>query len=148
MVLGGKPVSGTVVDSFGFAFRGLASAWRHERNFRIQCVYLAFVLGLLAWLRPDPASTLVVILAMTTLLAAELMNSALERAVDLSVSEFHPLAALAKDLAASSVLLIAMTTAVINLWVVGNMVLAQGSKVAFAAFLLGMNAVRFRGRAR
>ena len=146
MVLGGKQVSGTLIDSFGFAFRGLADAWRHERNFRIQCVYLAGVLALLAWLRPDPPSALVVVLAMATLLAAELMNSALERAVDLSVSEFHPLARTAKDLAASSVLLIAMTTAVINLWVVGSLVLAQGSKLAFAAFLLGANVLRFRRR--
>lgn len=145
MVVRGEQVSGTFVQSFGFAFRGLSDAWRHERNFRVQCAYTACTVGLAAWLKPAAGSTLLVMLAMAVLLAAELMNSAIERAVDLSVSEFHPLARTAKDLAASSVLLVAMTTAVINLWTFGSLVMAPGSKLAFAAFLLGVGRLRFGG---
>lgn len=138
----GESFSGTVVRSFGFAFRGLADAWRCERNFRIQCLYGLVTAGLLVWLRPEPTAALVVLLAMTLLLAAELMNSALERAVDLSVDGFHPLARLAKDLAASSVLLTAMATAVINLWVIGSLV-ASASQLAYGGLLLGLSLLRF-----
>ena len=105
------------LGSFGFAFRGLAEGWRCERNFRVQCGYFVVVLALLAWLKPGSEAVLPVLLAMGLLLAAELMNSALERTVDLVVQEFHPLARSAKDLAAASVLVVAIATAVLNLWV-------------------------------
>jgi diacylglycerol kinase len=134
----------TFFQSFGFAFRGLADAWRSERNFRVQCAYAATTLGLLVWLRPDAASGLLVFLGLAVLLAAELMNSALERAVDLSVTEFHPLARMAKDLAASSVLLVAIATAVVNLWVIGSLI-AAGLQVGLAALLLGLGTFRFAG---
>jgi diacylglycerol kinase len=131
-----------VLRSFGFAFRGLSDAWRCERNFRIQCAYALATAGLLVWLRPEATSALLVLLAMTLLLAAELMNSAVERAVDLSVQGFHPLARLAKDLAASSVLLTAVATAVINLWVIGSLI-APSSQLAFSAFVLAVAGLRF-----
>jgi diacylglycerol kinase len=107
------------------------------------------VTALLVWLRPDQASALVVLLGLTVLLAAELMNSALERTVDLCVTDFHPLARIAKDLAASSVLLIAMATAVINLWVIGGLMAARSEQLALAAVFVGLGLVRFvRGEKR
>lgn len=137
---------GSFLGSFVFAFRGLGSAWAQERNFRVQCAYAAGVGGLLLWLRPDPVSGLLVVLVMTILLAAELMNSALERTVDLCVSEFHPLAGSAKDLAASSVLVVAVASAAINLRVFFPLVGAP-SQPGFAALLLGALVWRFgRGR--
>jgi undecaprenol kinase len=132
----GGAVSGTFVQSFGFAFRGLADAWREERNFRVQCGYAVLTLILGLWLRPPVPLALLVGLAMTLLLAAELMNSALERAIDLSVTEFHPLARSAKDLAASSVLLVAIGTAVINLWVLGGLMLTPGACLGYGLSLL------------
>lgn len=111
---------GTFLASFGFAFRGLAEGWRQERNFRIQCGYALLVAVLLGFCKPDAALALLVGVAVAVLLAAELMNSALERAVDLCVREFHPLARSAKDLAAGSVLLLAITSALVNLAVFGH----------------------------
>lgn len=128
---------GSFLGSFAFAFRGLANAWRTERNFRVQCAYGGVVGALLLFLKPDPTLSLLVVLSMMALLAAELMNSALERAVDLCVSEFHPLAGSAKDLAASSVLVVAMATAVANLWVFLPLI-AGPSRSAFAVFLAGL----------
>lgn len=145
MVIRGEQVSGTFIQSFGFAFRGLSDAWRHERNFRVQCVYGFGTLALGVWLRPSASLALLVMLAMSVLLAAELMNSALERAVDLSVSEFHPLARSAKDLAASSVLLVAMATAVINLLVFAPLLVGQGAKLGLVVCLLSVERVRFGG---
>jgi diacylglycerol kinase len=138
-------MTGTFIQSFGFAFRGLADAWRSERNFRVQCGYAAVMLGLGLWLRPEASSGLLVVLGMAVLLAAELMNSAVERAVDLAATEFHPLARTAKDLAASSVLLIAMTTAVINLWVLGSLMSAPAQQLAYGLLLTGLTVGRFTG---
>lgn len=138
-------MTGTFVQSFGFAFRGLADAWRHERNFRVQCGYAVLTLGLGLWLRPESSAALSMALGMTVLLAAELMNSAVERAVDLSVTEFHPLARTAKDLAASSVLLIAMATAAINLWVLGRLMAEPLGQLAYGLLLAFFLSGRFGG---
>ncbi len=133
---------GSFLGSFAFAFQGLASAWAQERNFRVQCLYTAGVAGLSLWTRPEPVLSLLVLLVMATLLGAELMNSAVERAVDLCVSEFHPLARSAKDLAAASVLVVAMASAVVNLWVFLPLLPTDGAAVP-AALLLGLLGWRF-----
>ena len=142
MVDGGERALITFFRSFSFAFRGLAEAWRREPNFRFQCVYSALVVALLIWLKPPESSALLVLFVMSALLGAELMNSAVERAVDLAVDGFHPLAKSAKDLAASSVLVVAIGSALVNVWVFGSMI-ALGSKVAFGGLLLGFCGYRF-----
>ena len=53
-------------------------------------------------------------------MAAELVNSALERAVDLACSERHPLAGEAKDMAAAAVMLVSFTSALVVLWTVAG----------------------------
>jgi diacylglycerol kinase len=56
-------------------------------------------------------------LAIGGVLSAEMMNSALEKAVDLNTKDFHPLAKMAKDMAAGAVLVIAMASVVIGLFI-------------------------------
>ena len=90
-----------VLRSFGFAWQGLAYAWRSQRNFRIE-VYLAALALALAWvLDVDPVPVLLLILVVLTL---ELMNTALEAVVDLTNPGPHPLAKAAKDTSAAAVL--------------------------------------------
>lgn len=142
--MGERRFSSTLVQSFGFAFRGLSEAYRRERNFRIQCAYALMMVGLILWLRPEPVQILIVVVAMGVLLAFELSNSAVERLVDLVSSVPHPLAGLAKDLAASAVLVVAVMTAVVNILVIGPLLdAAQG--VAYYSLVLGLIAIRFRG---
>lgn len=104
--------------SFFYATRGLVEGWRQETNFRIQCGYSLVVLCLLAYWRPAAWETLLVVLSLTVLMSAELMNSSVERVVDLVSDQPHPLAAAAKDLAASAVLMVAVTAALVSGWVI------------------------------
>ena len=112
------PKSDSVFSSFQFAFQGLHTAWRDERNFRVQCLYGVFVLCLLLGLGVTDIKAVLAIFSVVLLLSAELCNSALERIVDLVSSDWHPLAAQAKDLAAASVMLISFGSAGIVFYIV------------------------------
>lgn len=88
--------------SVGFALAGLGHAWRTQPNFRIEAVCAVLAVGAALWLGA-PLSP--VLLACALVLGLELVNTALEAAVDLASPEPHPLAKAAKDAAAGAVLL-------------------------------------------
>jgi diacylglycerol kinase len=71
------------------------------------------------WLRLALRDWAVLILAITVVWMAEFMNTALEAIVDMTMPELHPLAKVAKDVAAAAVLLAAVGAAVIGLLVLG-----------------------------
>ena len=115
-----------------------------ERNFRVQAAYAVVVVSLLLWLKPETAQGLVVVFALFGLLSAELMNTAVERVVDLVAVDYHPLAGSAKDIAAGAVLLLAIGTAVINIAVFSPL-LPLGSAIAYVGFSLGVIVRRWTG---
>src|SRR5690606_37619950 len=86
-----------------FAFEGVRQALRTERNLRIHTAAAAAVLALAAWLRVPAPGVALLVLAIGLVMTAELFNTALEAAVDLSSPAYHPLAAVAKNVAAVSV---------------------------------------------
>lgn len=100
--------------SFKFALTGIFYVFISQRNMRIHIltaflVILAgfyFKIGLTEWIFLSIAITLV--------LAAETINTAIETLVDLYTQEFHPLAKRAKDLAAGAVLFTAVNAIVIG----------------------------------
>ena len=98
------PHRGSLPDAFGYAFAGLAAAWRHERNFRINACAAVIALVAAAALRLSLLGDALVALAIALVLAAELINSAIEALADLVSPEFHPLAGRAKDMGAAAVL--------------------------------------------
>lgn len=105
-----------LVTSFGHALTGLRYAWTHEPNFRIECFVgsAAVVLALVLGVSPVP-----VLLCCALVLSLELVNSALEAAIDLVTKDLHPLAKLAKDAAAAAVLLASLLAALVGVWVLG-----------------------------
>ena len=88
----------------GFAFAGILHALRQENSFRTQAVVACVVLGGLFYLRPAPGWWAAIILAVVLVLAAELMNTALELLVDHLHPEQHSRIKLVKDCAAGAVL--------------------------------------------
>lgn len=109
----------TLWQSFGFAFAGLRYAWRTQRNLRIHAAITAAVVALAALLRFDPLRWAVLILTIAMVWAAELLNTALEAAVDLASPSLHPMARVAKDVSAGMVLLCAIAAALVGLALFG-----------------------------
>ena len=100
--------------SFGYAFEGILTGIRKERNMKIHC--LAVILVTLTWtLLQISASEWCVCLLLFALVASlELVNTAVEAVVDLVTEEKKPLAKLAKDTAAGAVLFSAIVSVIIG----------------------------------
>ena len=104
-----------LIASFGYALAGLAYCFRTQRNFRIHISIglLGAVGGMLLGLSVVEWA---VFAAMVTLvLAAEMVNTMIESLVDLVTQQYHPLAKIAKDVAAGIVLLTAIGSVVVGL---------------------------------
>lgn len=102
-----------VLRSFGFAWQGLAYAWRSQRNFRIEVFLALAALALALALAVDPVPVLLLAALVLTL---ELLNTALEAVVDLARPEEHPLAKAAKDTSAAAVLVASLIALVVGAW--------------------------------
>lgn len=105
---------GAFLRGFVFAFRGIVRAIREERNFRFHLAFGAYVIGFATQFSLSRAEWLVLCLCVGAILAAELINSAIERTIDRISAERHPLSEHAKDFAAAAVLLLAITVTVIG----------------------------------
>ena len=101
--------------SVSCALRGVREGLRTQRNLRIQfaCAAAAIAVGL--WLRLGFQEWATLILAMAAVLASELMNTAIEAAVDLICAAPSEGARRAKDFAAGATLLAALGAALVGL---------------------------------
>ncbi|MEZ4646213.1 MAG: diacylglycerol kinase family protein [Chloroflexota bacterium] len=105
--------------SFRYAFEGWWYVIRTQHNAWIHALISLAVLALGLWLRLTMRDWAVIILAMMTVWMAEFMNTALEALVDMVSPEPHPLAKVAKDVAAAAVLVGAIGSILIGLLIMG-----------------------------
>lgn len=103
------------IRSFGFAWKGVVHSVSREQNLRFHLTAAAVTILLGAWLRISRTEWLLVILCIGLVIAAEMVNTAIERLTDLTSPAPHPLAGQAKDVAAGAVLVCAITAACIGL---------------------------------
>ena len=92
-----------VARALVWSLAGLGSAWRHETAFRIEVVLFIFLAPLAIWLGETSAERAVLYGALVLVLVAELVNSAVEAAVDRISDERHHLSKRAKDLGSAAV---------------------------------------------
>ncbi|MBD8035316.1 diacylglycerol kinase family protein [Solibacillus sp. A46] len=100
--------------SFRYAMEGIFTAV-NEQNFRFHLVsaIIVIIAGVLTGLTIVEWSIIVLIIFLV--IGAELINTAIERVVDLASPEFHPIAKQAKDIAAGAVLVFALASVIIGL---------------------------------
>lgn len=103
-----------LLSAFQYAFQGIQYAIQFEKNFRIHVVIAVLVLTLAFLLKISTIEWVLIIFAIFGVMSLELVNSAIERAVDLATREIHPLAKQAKDLAAAAVFLFAILAIIIG----------------------------------
>ena len=103
-----------MAESIGYAFEGIAFAFREGRNFKIQ-IGFAILVSLLAYvLQVDFYEWSILILIFTIVLILELINTAIETVVDMVSLKFHPLAKIAKDVSAGAVLIASIGSVLIG----------------------------------
>jgi diacylglycerol kinase len=103
-------------SSFRYAFRGLWHCIMTQRNFRIHLTAAFYALSLGVFLKVDGARLALLLLTIATVLFAEMLNTAMEALVDLMSAQQHPLAKIAKDVAAGAVLVLAAASVVVGIW--------------------------------
>jgi diacylglycerol kinase (ATP) len=99
----GKTGVRRLINAFGYSIEGFKAAFKHEDAFR-QEVFLAIVLIPLAvYLGKSPVEQALMIASVLLVLIVELLNSAIEAAVDHTSTEHHALAKQAKDIGSAAV---------------------------------------------
>jgi undecaprenol kinase len=96
----------SVPERFLFALHGIGSAWLREGSFRLEILCAASALVLLAWLRPPLLWWAVAVLMIALVLAAELINSAIEALADHIHPDLHAEIRAVKDMAAGGILVL------------------------------------------
>ncbi len=99
---------------FSFAWNGLREVYKTERNFRLHLVAALFVVVAGWWMRLSRWEWIVILLVISFVLLAEMINSALEKLVDHLQPDWHPVAKVVKDVAAGAVLIAAITAVIIG----------------------------------
>ena len=107
------------LQSFVFAFAGIQHTLRTQRNMRVHLTIAVLAIGAGIWLHISPVEFALIFVAITNVVIGEMFNTVAEACVDLATREYHPLAKIAKDVAAGAVLLSAMLSVVIGLFVFG-----------------------------
>jgi diacylglycerol kinase (ATP) len=108
------PGKHTLFKNTRYALYGLIEVVKNERAFKLELI-LFFVLSIVALLLPvSHTSKLILILVLFFPLIIELLNSAIERVVDLASPEYHQLAKHAKDAASAAVFM--SITLVVFVW--------------------------------
>jgi len=121
---------GGVLQSFNFAFEGIIHVLRTQRNMRIHFAIAVLVLVTAVVLDVERIELVALLLAISFVLIAEMLNSAVEAGIDVATTSFDPLAKLAKDIAAGAVLI-----ATVNAVAVGYLVFSDLLKNRSSSFL-------------
>ncbi len=120
----------TLIDSFNYAFEGIIHVLRTQRNLRIHFAIAIAVIAAAAAFGVDRIELITLLLAIAFVLVAEMVNSAIEGAIDVSTTSFDPNAKLAKDIAAGAVLISTVTALA-----VGYLIFAHAAAHRTAHFL-------------
>src|SRR5215813_11046637 len=91
-------------ESFIHAWNGMIYAFQTQRNARVHLAAALAAISLGVALHLSPLEFAVIILAIVAVVGAELINTVAEAIVDLVTDAYHPLAKIAKDVAAGAVL--------------------------------------------
>lgn len=102
-------------ESLGHALDGIKYTINHERNFKIELFFAIAVTIMSFILKVSIIEWGILVLVISMVLALEMINTAIERCVDLVTKEYKELAKNAKDIAAGAVLVMSMFSVVIGI---------------------------------
>jgi diacylglycerol kinase (ATP) len=104
-------IASNLFVSFKYAWAGISYSFQTQRNFRIHLSVCAFAIGLSIFLHLQAVEIAIIAITSGLVLTLELLNTAIESLVDLTVKQtYHDLAKVAKDCAAGAVLMSAFVS--------------------------------------
>jgi diacylglycerol kinase (ATP) len=118
----------TIFDSFNYAFEGIIHVLRTQRNMRIHFAAAVLVLVLAVSFGVPRIELIALLISITFVLIAEMLNTAVEGAIDVATTSFDPMAKLAKDIAAGAVLIAAVNALAVGYLVFSGKVADRSSR--------------------
>ena len=104
-----------IANSFKYAFEGLISAFKTERNIKIHILIMLLVIVLGILLKINKYEWIICIICFAMVISGELFNTAIETVVDMVMPYKNEKAKASKDISASAVLILAIGAAIIGL---------------------------------
>lgn len=103
-----------LINSFKYAFDGLKYAFLYEQNLTVHILATIIVIIMGFIFKISIQEWLVLFLIIGLVIATELINTSIEATIDLITDEINPLAKVAKDTAASAVLVFGLTALIVG----------------------------------
>jgi diacylglycerol kinase (ATP) len=119
----------SLIESFNYAVEGIIHVLRTHRNMRLHFAAALVVLVLALVLGVSRIELIVLLISISFVLIAEMINSAIEAAIDVATSSFDPLAKLAKDIAAGAVLIASINAVAVGYLVFSGQVQESGDNL-------------------
>jgi diacylglycerol kinase (ATP) len=118
-----------IFDSFNYAFEGIIHTLRTQRNMRIHLAVAFIVLVTALIVNVTKLELIALLISITFVLIAEMINTAVEAAIDIATTSFDPMAKLAKDIAAGSVLIASVNAIAVGYLVFAGKVADRSSRL-------------------
>jgi diacylglycerol kinase (ATP) len=119
----------SLLESFNFAFEGVIHVQRTQRNLRIHFAVAAAVLIAAVAVGVGRLELMALLIAISFVLIAEMLNTALEAGIDVATTSFDPLAKLAKDIAAGAVLIATVNAVAVGYLVFSDKIVNHSSRL-------------------
>ena len=103
-----------ILESFNNAITGIIDTVRTERNMKIHLIAAVGILIVSFFFDISKFEFLILAVTITMVIAAELINTAIEAAIDMTTNYYHPLAKVAKNAAAGAVLVTAISAVLVG----------------------------------
>lgn len=103
-----------ILSSFKYAFEGIISSFKSERNMKIHFCFMILVCIMGIFFKISATEWVACILCFMSVIGAELFNTAIEETVDIATQEKQPKAKLAKDVSAGAVLFFTLGSIIIG----------------------------------
>jgi len=103
------------INSFKYAFTGIKTTYKKEQNIKVHTIMAILVIVFGFILKISYYEWLICLFLIGSVIALEVVNTAVEITVNLASPEIHPLAKDAKDVSSGAVLVMAITSAIIGL---------------------------------
>ena len=103
------------IKSFSYALKGIFSCIKTERNMRVHLCIAFYVLTFMQFYDLSKSELAIVYIVIGSVIAMEILNTAIEAVVDLCSPKYHELAMLAKDMASAAVLCMAIVAVAVGI---------------------------------
>lgn len=103
-----------LIDSFNYAVTGILMAMRTEKNLRFHYIASIGVIVFSLFFDFSRLEFMILLISVAFVLVTEMINTAIEKTIDMITKKYHPLAKIAKDIAAGAVLISAINAAIVG----------------------------------